>query len=222
MKYLFNPVKGARLIKYPWGNVFQLFGENVELYKKAIGTNGHNGVDLVSAFRTPILASTGMVVDFWDSPSGYGKHIKIMTEPNNNGNFYELVYGHLDEINPTLKKGDKVLDGQLIGYMGNTGFVISGNTPFWGNAPAGKGVHLHFGVRDCTLAQSENAVFNDVLKITVGYPTYTNGMFGYRDPMALLEADTALIQYASGFILSLLLSLQKKIQELMAKVGKIK
>ena len=216
MKSLFNPVKGARLLKYPYGQVFQLFGENVELYKKAIGINGHNGIDLVSKQGTPILASEGTVVDIWDSPPGYGKHIRTMTEPDSNGNFLELVYAHLESM--LVQKGDKVFDGQQIGTMGNTGFVISGGTPYWGNAPAGKGVHLHFGVRDCTLAQTENQVYNDILKITVGYPTYQNGMFGYRDPMALLEADTALVQYASGLILSL----QKKIQELLAKVGKIK
>ena len=213
MTKLYNPVKNARLLRYPYGNVYQLFGENVELYKKAINTNGHNGIDIVATQGTPILASKGTVVDAWDSPPGYGKHIRIMTEPDGNGNFFELVYAHLESI--LVKKGDKVQDGQQIGTMGNTGFVISGGTPYWGNAPAGKGVHLHWGVRDCTLAQTENQVFNEVLKLTVGYPTYKNGMFGYRNPMVLLEADNALVQYASGLILSL----QKKIQELIVKVG---
>lgn len=45
-----------------------------------------------------------------------------------------------------MKPGQRVVQGQLLGYEGNTGFVISGGTQYWGDAPAGKGTHLHFGL----------------------------------------------------------------------------
>ena len=45
-----------------------------------------------------------------------------------------------------MKPGQRVKQGDFIGYGGYTGFVVSGTTEYWGNAPAGKGTHLHFGV----------------------------------------------------------------------------
>ena len=59
------------------------------------------------------------------------------------------VYCHLDEI--AVEPGQVVKQGDLLGYEGNTGFVVSGGTQYWGDAPAGKGVHLHFGLYELML-----------------------------------------------------------------------
>jgi len=149
MTNLQNPVMGAKLFKWPKGTITQLFGANVVLYQKAIGTNGHNGIDIVAAEGTPILASQGTICEVKNTPEGYGKHIRILTEPDIYGDYLELTFGHLRDI--IVNIGDKVIDGQMIGGMGNTGFVISGSTQYWGNAPAGRGVHLHWGARECNL-----------------------------------------------------------------------
>lgn len=206
-----NPVKGARLLKYPWGNVYQYFGENVELYKKAIGTNGHNGIDIVLAQGTPILATVGEIVEVKNTPEGYGKHIRILTPVSKDGTCYELVFGHLDSIKVNI--GDYVTDKQEIGGMGNTGFVISGNTPYWGNAPAGKGVHLHFGVRECSTKDTGwITTYSSGRKIYV--KNFINGFDGYINPMSFLDLPediTKTVQTIAGLVTSL----QKKIEELL-------
>ena len=211
MKLLKNPVQGAIQLKYPLGNIYQLFGENVALYMRAIGSMGHNGLDYVKGFRTPILASEGKIINIKNDPSGYGRNVRILTDPDENGDCFLLAYGHLDEINPNLKIGDRVKDNQEIGKMGNTGFVISGNTPYWGNAPAGKGVHLHFGTRACTTKRTP--------WILSQYNIYVkdndNGLHGYVDPMKYLEQDPGAIKIAMG-IIGTMISVLKKIQQIVS------
>jgi murein DD-endopeptidase MepM/ murein hydrolase activator NlpD len=181
-----NPVLGAKLLKYPYGNIFQFYGENVELYQKAIGTNGHNGVDIVSAEGTPIIATKGEVCEVKNTPDGYGKHVRILTCPDENGDYLELTFGHLRDI--MVKIGDKVEDGQILGTMGNTGFVISGSTIYWGNAPAGKGVHLHFGSRECS-TKNTGWVTQYSSGKTANVKNYDNGVKGATNPLLYLQDD---------------------------------
>ena len=200
-----NPVLGSKLLKWPQGTITQLFGANVALYQKAIGTNGHNGIDIVAAEGTPILASSGVVCEVKDTPNGYGKHIRILTPPNENGDYLELTYGHLRDI--IVKIGDDVVNGQPIGGMGNTGFVISGSTQFWGNAPAGKGVHLHFGVRECNLKDTGWQTIYSTSK-TAYIKNYTNGFKGAVNPIEYLTEEIhkealSAIELAKAFILKL-------------------
>jgi len=60
--------------------------------------------------------------------SGYGNYILIQHDK------FETLYGHLQEI--LVNEGTFVNKGDLIGYVGNTGYVI-GKT----------GCHLHFETR---------------------------------------------------------------------------
>jgi murein DD-endopeptidase MepM/ murein hydrolase activator NlpD len=212
-KKLFNPVQNARLLRYPYGQIYQMFGENPALYKP-FGFEGHNGIDIVSTQGTPILATAGKIVDVKNTPEGYGRHIRLLTPADENGTFYELVFGHLDSVSAVI--GESVISGQEIGKMGNSGFVISGNTPYWGNAPAGKGVHLHFGVRECSLNKTDYEVgysLGDSAYIKNGY----NGYAGYIDPMKFLDLPEDYVKAVQG-ILGLLAAIIKKLQEL-SKVG---
>lgn len=90
-----------------------------------------NAVDIANRCGTPVIASAeGLIPEGgagWDS--GYGTYIKIQ-HPNST----ETLYGHLSKV--FVKEGDYVLRGQLIGLIGNTGYV-KGAT----------GCHLHFEVR---------------------------------------------------------------------------
>ena len=54
--------------------------------------------------------------------------------------------GFVGEVPKKLKVGDIIKVGQAIGLEGNTGFVVSGKTAYWGDAPNQIGTHLHFGV----------------------------------------------------------------------------
>lgn len=61
--------------------------------------------------------------------SSYGNYVKIK---HNNG--YFTLYAHLKYKSVTVKVGDRVSQGQVIGYMGNTG--------------RSSAAHLHFEVRN--------------------------------------------------------------------------
>lgn len=141
---LHEPVKGFVPKLYPQGDVTQWFGENKELYSARVCSGGvclqgHNGIDIVRPHGTPILSvCDGKVVEVRDKVDGYGMHVRIL------GEGYEWVYGHLSKIE--CVPGQEVKRGEQIGLMGNTGFVVSGATPFWQFNPFA-GTHLHLGRR---------------------------------------------------------------------------
>ncbi len=101
-------------------------------------SNGHRAVDLVGNGHTTdyVIAHTSGTVNFCQTGYGnkkgatgnasYGNCVKI----KHNGG-YETLYAHLDSV--SVKNGQKVSKGQVIGYMGNTGNSY--------------GAHLHFEVR---------------------------------------------------------------------------
>lgn len=94
----------------------------------------HKGIDLACSRGTPIYASDGGTVEFsgWNS-GGYGYLVII-----NHGNGYVTYYGHNSKN--AVSKGDKVYQGQLIGYVGSTG-DSTGN-------------HVHFEIRKSGVAQN--------------------------------------------------------------------
>jgi len=204
---LVNPAKGAILARYPKGHIYQGFGENPALYA-FLGINGHNGADLAMKEGTPILATAGVVCEVKDTPEGYGKHIRILTDPDENGDYLEVTYGHLRNIQVPI--GLRVSDGRQVAEMSNTGFVISGSTAYWGNAPAGRGVHLHFGVRECSIKNTGWQTTYSTGK-TAYIKNYNNGYKGSIDPMPFI--DNWLKEQ---------LSIAQKIYELLLKVLQLK
>ena len=133
-----KPFKSFKFSPYPDGAVTQYFGENQRLYSQ-FGLIGHNGIDFVAPHGTPLFAvEGGKVVDVKDNPDGFGRHIRILS------NKKEWTYGHLSYVGVTL--GQELLEGDYIGNMGNTGFVVSGPTPYWQYNPFA-GTHLHLGCR---------------------------------------------------------------------------
>lgn len=93
----------------------------------------HNGIDLVASNdgrvgqTDYIMAHTGGVIcgEGYDSYVGYYCNIEVADN-------VVMVYRHLN-ARCKYHKGDKVQEGQIIGYMGKSG-----------NAA---GAHLHFGIR---------------------------------------------------------------------------
>lgn len=93
------------------------------------GIHGHNGVDLASAYGTPVMAAASgrvVVASSGGWGGGYGSYIVIQ---HNNGT--QTLYGHLSKVSVTV--GQIVTKGQTIGAMGSTG--------------RSTGTHLHFEVR---------------------------------------------------------------------------
>lgn len=86
----------------------------------------HSGVDYAAPSGTKIVAAADGVIEFVKvSRTGYGKHVKI----KHNGT-YSTLYGHMLKFGKGIKRGTRVKQGQVIGYVGKTG-TATGN-------------HLHF------------------------------------------------------------------------------
>lgn len=93
----------------------------------------HNGVDLAAPIGTPIYAAADGIVlaamnqDAYCPHGAYGKYVAIK-----HLNGLTTVYGHMSLI--VAKQNQAVKRGDLIGYVGRTGYAT--------------GPHLHFGVYD--------------------------------------------------------------------------
>lgn len=88
----------------------------------------HKGVDFAAPRGTPIRASGDGVIDFIGVQGGYGNVIVIK-----HWNHYSTAYAHMHGFARDLKRGTKVSQGQVIGYVGSTG---------WSTGP-----HLHYEFR---------------------------------------------------------------------------
>ena len=80
------------------------------------GTDFHPGIDIANDMGTPIVATADGVVEYagWNS-GGYGNMVDI-----NHGNGLMTRYGHASQV--VVSAGQHVKRGQLIAYMGSTGF----------------------------------------------------------------------------------------------------
>lgn len=86
----------------------------------------HNGVDMACAQGTPIYATrAGTVTTAAYQAGGAGYYVSL-----NHGDGFGSVYMHMTRY--VVSAGQSVSQGQLIGYVGNTGVST--------------GPHLHFGV----------------------------------------------------------------------------
>ena len=90
----------------------------------------HQGLDIKTRAGVPVIAAAdGTVVQV--GKSGFlGNTIEILHEISE----YKTLYAHLQGYAEGLKVNQKVVRGQLIGYVGNTG--------------RSTGAHLHYGVYD--------------------------------------------------------------------------
>jgi len=74
----------------------------------------HNGLDISCPSGTPIYAPASGVVTFRGYQGGFGNLIVLK-----HGKNLETKYAHLSKFN--VSKGDRVMRGDLIGYVGATG-----------------------------------------------------------------------------------------------------
>ena len=158
---------------YPKGSMTQDFGENFPLYREAFGMDGHNGKDFVAPWGTPLFPfKAGKVVEVKNSETGYGKYIRILTDEVN-GVCEEWTYGHMSKIIVVL--GQRIETNECFGEMGNTGFVVSGSTPFWKYNPYA-GTHVHVGKRLVKMFKKAHKTW------TISYGTGEKGtILGYEN-----------------------------------------
>ena len=113
-----TPINGARL-----SSGFGLRRHPVLKYTKM-----HRGLDFAAPRGTPIFAAGNGAITYRGRRGAYGNFILIK---HNNG--YETAYAHLNRFNNKFKKGSRVEQGDVIGYVGTTG--------------RSTGPHLHYEIR---------------------------------------------------------------------------
>ncbi|MBS6395597.1 MAG: M23 family metallopeptidase [Clostridiales bacterium] len=114
------------------------------------GKRVHEGTDIMAGVKEsgyyPIVSMTDGVVEQvgWLEKGGWRIGIR-----SDSGNYY--YYAHLHSYAKEWKKGDSVPAGELLGYMGDTGYGKEGT---FGQFP----VHLHLGIYVPLGADREMAV----------------------------------------------------------------
>jgi murein DD-endopeptidase MepM/ murein hydrolase activator NlpD len=88
----------------------------------------HTGVDYAAPTGTPVRTTGDGTISFRGINGGYGKLIEVKHSED-----YSTRYAHLSRYKKDLKVGDKVSQGEIIGYVGRTGRAT--------------GPHLHYEFR---------------------------------------------------------------------------
>lgn len=132
----------------------------------------HKGVDFGAPSGSAIKATSNGTVDFIGTKGGYGNVVILRHRDK-----ITTLYAHMSGFNKSLRKGAAVSQGDIIGYVGQTG---------WATGP-----HLHYEFR-----------VNDTAKdpMSIALPTakpltrselarFTAETEGYRKRIALLDPD---------------------------------
>ena len=112
-----TPINGARL-----SSKFGMRKHPIDGYNKM-----HRGTDFAAPKGTPVMASGDGVVIKSAWCGGGGNCVKIKHNSS-----YSTVYAHLSKFGNGIRKGKRVKQGQIIGYVGSTG--------------KSTGPHLHYEV----------------------------------------------------------------------------
>ena len=112
-----TPINGARL-----SSSFGLRKHPILGYNKL-----HQGTDFAAPRGTPIMASGSGIILKAQKYKGYGNFVSIK-----HNSTYVTAYGHMSKYGRGIRKGIRVNQGQIIGYVGSTGMST--------------GPHLHYEV----------------------------------------------------------------------------
>ncbi len=88
----------------------------------------HKGVDYAARTGTPVKAAGDGVITFHGNQGAYGRMIVL-----SHGEHYETAYAHLSNFRKDLQDGEPVKQGDVIGYVGQSGLAT--------------GPHLHYEFR---------------------------------------------------------------------------
>ena len=124
----------------------------------------HKGVDYAAPTGTPVMATGDGEVLFRGWKKGYGRVVYLR-----HGRTYQTVYGHLARFANGLHDGDYVKQGQVIGYVGQSGMAT--------------GPHLHYEFHVAGKQRNPLAV-----KAPIGDPLAKEEMRRFRNVVAPLLA----------------------------------
>lgn len=88
----------------------------------------HKGVDYAASTGTPIKSAGDGKITFRGRKGGYGRVVIVQ-----HGQKYSTLYAHMSKFRKGQRTGTRVIQGQIIGYVGQTGLA--------------SGPHLHYEFR---------------------------------------------------------------------------
>jgi len=104
----------------------------------------HKGTDFAAPRGAPVMASGNGVVVMAQKYKGYGNYILLK-----HNSTYKTAYAHLSKYGRNIRKGTRVIQGQIVGYVGSTGMST--------------GPHLHYEV-----IKNEKKINSQRLKLPTG------------------------------------------------------
>ena len=99
----------------------------------------HTGIDFAAVSGTPIRASADGVIERAGPSGGYGNMVIVKHWSN-----YTTAYAHMSRFAKGIRKGSRVSQGEVIGYVGSTG---------WSTGP-----HLHYEFRVNNVPKDPNSI----------------------------------------------------------------
>ncbi|GAB5604403.1 peptidoglycan DD-metalloendopeptidase family protein [Sideroxyarcus sp. TK5] len=130
----------------------------------------HKGVDYAAPIGTKVRATADGVVSFIGQRGGYGNVVMLQHQGH-----YQTVYGHLSRFAASLRRGQRVGQGEIIGYVGKTGLA--------------SGPHLHYEFK-------VSGIQRDPLKIALpdGKPISEVQRTAFTESMRDLDARLSLLR----------------------------
>lgn len=156
-------------LRYPleFSRISSTFGRRLHPIHRS--WRSHDGVDFAAPTGTPVKAASDGVVNYAGSQNGYGNIVILQHRER-----YSTAYAHLNGFANGLRKGAKIRQGDLIGYVGSTG---------WATGP-----HLHYEIR-------VNNVAHDPMKIALPtvQPLGSTALAAFKNQTAPLLQRLALL-----------------------------
>ena len=135
----------------------------------------HKGIDFGAPTGTPVRATGEGTVDFVGKQGGYGNFILLKHH-----GAYTTAYGHLSRFAAGTRRGVRVHQGQVIGFVGQTG---------WATGP-----HLHYEFRISSVQRDPMSI-----ALPVAVPIPADKLAAFRSRLQPLSRQLAL---ARGLLLA--------------------
>jgi murein DD-endopeptidase MepM/ murein hydrolase activator NlpD len=125
----------------------------------------HNGTDYSAKIGTPIKTTGDGFIEFIGTQNGYGNVIIV-----NHGQGYSTLYAHMNGFKKGLKKGSKVSQSDVIGYVGMTGYST--------------GPHLHYEFKINGIAKNSLSV-----DLPIAQPLNKKDLSTFKQSVAYLNTN---------------------------------
>lgn len=130
----------------------------------------HKGVDYAAPTGTPVRAIADAVVDFSGRQGGYGNLVVLK-----HSGAYSTAYGHLSRYGKGIRRGAKISQGQIIGFVGMTGMT--------------SGPHLHYEFRVNGVQKNPLA-----LKLPTSVPLAPRARAAFQQAVAPLATQLGMVR----------------------------